>query len=94
MLEKVKGTLRITTNAPGIVGEVEDLIEACKLDMKIAGISEEKIESEGDALITRAIITYAKANFGYDNKDAERFLRSYEMLKQHLSLSSEYIDVE
>ncbi|WP_313413143.1 phage head-tail connector protein [Sedimentibacter sp.] len=43
-----------------------------------------------DPLIKRAITLYCKANFGYDNPDAERFAESYKMLKIHLALSSDY----
>ncbi len=43
-----------------------------------------------DPLLKRAITLYCKAHFGYDNADAERFAQSYEMLKIHLSLSSDY----
>lgn len=86
MLDLVKGALRVTTDAPAIISEVENLIESAKLDLKIAGVSVD----ENDPLIQRAIITYCKANFGYDNPEAERFERSYVMLKQHLSLSGDY----
>jgi len=89
MLEEVKGALRITTDAPVFNDEVENLIEACKLDLMIAGISESKIDSD-DPLIKRAIITYAKAHFGFDNPESNRFTDSYVMLKQHLSLAGDY----
>lgn len=46
-----------------------------------------------DPLLKRAITLYCKANFGYDNPDAERFAESYHMLKIHLALSSEYTEV-
>jgi len=54
------------------------------------------IEVQGtlDILIKRAIITYVKANFGWDNPDAERLQQSYVMLKQHLALSGDYNVVE
>lgn len=85
MLEKVKNSLRISGNAFDV--EIADLIEAAKLDLKISGVV--KI-SDTDALIQRAIIVYCKANFGYDNTEAERFQNSYDMLKQHLSLAGDY----
>ncbi|NLC03180.1 MAG: phage gp6-like head-tail connector protein [Tissierellia bacterium] len=47
-----------------------------------------------DSLIQRAITLYVKANFGWDNPDAERLQQSYVMLKQHLSLSGDYNVVE
>lgn len=46
-----------------------------------------------DPLIKRAIILYGKANFGWNNSDAERFQGAYVMLKQHLSLSEDYAEV-
>ena len=42
------------------------------------------------ALIKRAIILYCKANFGLDNKDSEKYNKSYDLLKQHLALSGDY----
>lgn len=85
MLEKVKNSLRVSGNTFDI--EIADLIEAAKLDLKISGVV--KI-SDTDALIQRAIIVYCKANFGYDNTEADRFQNSYDMLKQHLSLAGDY----
>jgi hypothetical protein len=41
-------------------------------------------------LIKQAIITYCKANFGWDNPDAERFRQSYESLRNHLALTRNY----
>lgn len=86
MMELVKGALRVTTDAPGIISEIENLINAAKLDLEIAGVK----YIEDDPLIQRAVIFYCKGHFGFDNPEAERFLRSYEMLKQHLSLSGDY----
>lgn len=43
-----------------------------------------------DPLIKRAITLYCKGHFGYDNPDAEKFIASYEKLRDHLSLSSDY----
>lgn len=86
MIDLVKGALRVTTDAPGIISEIENLINAAKLDLEIAGVK----YIEDDPLIQRAVIFYCKGHFGFDNPEAERFLRSYEMLKQHLSLSGDY----
>jgi uncharacterized phage protein (predicted DNA packaging) len=85
MLESVKLALRVTIS--DFDEEIQGLIDAAKRDLSIAGVD---IIDEGDALIRRAIITYCKANFGYDNPEAERFQQSYDMLKQHLSLSYDY----
>jgi uncharacterized phage protein (predicted DNA packaging) len=85
MLESVKMALRVTIS--DFDEEIQDLIDAAKSDLSIAGVD---IINEDDPLIRRAIITYCKANFGYDNPEAERFQQSYDMLKQHLSLSYDY----
>jgi uncharacterized phage protein (predicted DNA packaging) len=88
MLEAVKLSLRVTTAV--FNDEIQDLIDAARLDLIQSGISSEKAYDETDALIKRAITIYCKANFGYDNPDADRFTQSYVMLKQHLSLTSDY----
>lgn len=91
MLADVKLALRITTNV--FDGEIQDLIDAARLELVQSGVSSEKAEDETegiDPLIKRAITIYCKANFGYDNKESERFQKSYDMLKQHLSLAGDY----
>ncbi|MDG6888215.1 head-tail connector protein [Clostridium perfringens] len=85
MLEKVKLSLRIKTDAFNI--EISEMIEAAKLDLSISGI---KKINEADPLIQQAIKTYCKANFGLDNKDSEKYQKSYNMLKEHLSLCGDY----
>lgn len=72
--------------------EITDLIGAAQADLLLGGIKAAKIEDESDALIKRAIVCYVKAEFGLDNADAEKYRNSYEMLKRHLQLSSEYIE--
>lgn len=74
--------------------EILDLIEAARADLLLGGIKSEKVEDENDALIKRAIICYVKAEFGLDNADAEKYRESYNMLKRHLMLSSEYLEKE
>ena len=85
MLDKVKLALRVSGDIFDM--EIQDLIDAAKLDLNISGVVK---TDEKDALIQRAIIVYCKANFGYDNNEAERFQKSYDMLKQHLSLAGDY----
>ena len=89
LLDDVKQALRITV--PDFDGEVGDLILAAKADLELAGVSVTKIV-DVDPLIKRAVVTYVKAYFGYDNPDAERFAKSYEMLKTHLTLAGDYIE--
>lgn len=87
MLEDVKKSLRVTTNH--FDEEIEDLISAAKEDLQYSGginIDNKDIRP----LIKRAIITYCKAYFGYDNPEADRFQESYIMIKQHLALFGDY----
>jgi uncharacterized phage protein (predicted DNA packaging) len=88
MLNDVKLSLRITSTAFDI--EVQDLIEAARLDLIQSGVSILKANDDTDPLIKRAITLYCKAFFGYDNPDADRLRDSYVMLKQHLSLAADY----
>ena len=87
LLDDVKKALRISTTTTGFDGEVQDLIDAAKIDLSLSGVL---AVDETDQLIKRAITTYVKAFFGYDNPDADRFAKSYDMLKQHLSLAADY----
>mgnify|MGYP001367902315 CR=1 FL=1 len=87
LLDDVKLALRISNTA--FDAEITDLIAAAKADLRISGVDPLKI-LDTDPLIKRAVITYAKANFGFDNPDADRLRQAYDMLKAHLTLSTEY----
>ena len=84
MLDAVRLALRLTTTA--FDHEITDLIEACKIDLKLAGVV--RIE-DSDPLILRAVTLYAKAHFGYV-EDGEKYQRSYELLKTSLCLAEAY----
>jgi uncharacterized phage protein (predicted DNA packaging) len=88
LLDDVKKALRVSNVDHNT--EIEDLIAAAKHDLKITGLEAEVVD-ETDPLIKRAIITYCKAYFGYDNPDMERLVRAYESLKSHLTLSNDYV---
>lgn len=86
MLTKVKEALRISEKNTAYDNEITDLIEACKSDLLISGISSSFLKGE-DPLIKQAIKTYCKAYFGYDNPDSEKLKESYSLLKQHLAIA-------
>ncbi|PGQ56098.1 DNA-packaging protein [Bacillus thuringiensis] len=88
MLDVVKKAVRVSHDA--LDDELEDLIEASRYDLKLSGVSHLKANDDNDPLIKRAIITYVKANFISDAREAERFLASYNMLKNHLTLAGDY----
>lgn len=79
MLDKVKLALRVTTSA--FDSELTDLIDAAKGDLGIAGVL---TDSDGDPLITRAVITYCKMNFG-ESGDYDRLKKSYDEQKAQLA---------
>lgn len=88
MLAKVKLALRISTNAYD--SELNDLIEAAKLDLGVAGVV---VPQTVDALVTKAIITYCKMSFGLP-EDYDRLKRSYDEQKAQLSNATGYTDWE
>ncbi len=90
MLEDVKLALRVSNSA--FDPEVQDLIDGARLDLIQSGVSPLIVNSsvDVDPLIKRAIVLYAKANYGLDGPNAERFGESYDLLKQHLSLAGDY----
>lgn len=88
MLEKVKLALRITTNAYD--SELTDLIEAAKIDLGIAGVIVPiTTDSNIDAIIQRAIVTYCKLNFG-EPDEYNRLKSSYDEQKAQLSMATGY----
>lgn len=88
ILNDAKIALRVNNTA--FDAEIQDLIDAARQDLILAGIIPSKANDDTDPLIKRAIITYCKANFGYDNPDADRLQKSYDMLKMHLTLAEDY----
>src|SRR5690606_17225301 len=92
LLDDVQLALRISPGTTAYAGEVQDRIAEAKADLMLSGVTQEKADDDTDPLIRRAIKTYAKANFGWDNPDHERLLNAYDSLKRHLTLSQEYTE--
>ncbi len=91
LLDDVKLALRISPGTTAYDGEVQDLVDAALADLGLSGVASEKL-NDADPLIKRAIVTYCKAHFGWDNPDHERLLKAYDLLKMHLALSQEYTE--
>lgn len=94
MLDKVKLALRLSGTA--LDGEVSDLINAAIADLRLVGINipaeaGSSSKTLGDPLLDRAVVLYAKAEFGF-NDDAERYRNAYDYLKCALSLTADYIE--
>jgi hypothetical protein len=85
ILEDAKLRLRLSNDI--FDDEVTDLISACKTDLLIAGIL---VTDEEDSLTKKAILTYVKAHFGYDNPDYEKLVSAYLTIKSQMASSNEY----
>lgn len=94
LLDDIKTVLRISPTNTAFDSEIEDLIDAAQADLGLSGVDPAKVTPDSDALIKRAVTTYVKANFGWDNPDAERLQKAYDMLKAHLTLSIDYLPEE
>jgi hypothetical protein len=86
-LADVKKVLRISSSAYDT--EINNLISSAQEDLKIFSIVPEKVV-DTDPLVRNAIITYVKAQFGWDNPDAEKLMTSYESQKAALALVRKY----
>lgn len=85
LLDDVRLALRTTQEFTD--GEIQDIIDACKIDLNIAGT---EVVDETDALIKRAIIIYGKANYGMANPDMEKYQKTYDKLKANVALALRY----
>ena len=91
MLAYIKEILRVASNE--FDNEVQELIDSAKADLELSGVRAEMI-NDSDPLIKRAIATYCKTHFGFDNKDHMLLLGAYNSLKTHLIVSVEYGKME
>ena len=87
LLDKIRETLRITHNK--LDNEIQDMIDACKNDMIISGIS--KIDEE-DPLVLQAIKVYCKREYESDMNKRDRYDLAYDSIIKHMGLTKEYGD--
>ena len=85
LLDKIRETLRITHNK--LDNEIQDMIDACKNDMIISGIS--KIDEE-DPLVLQAIKVYCKREYESDMNKRDRYDLAYDNIIKHMGLTKEY----
>ena len=78
--DEVRAVLRVSSTLYD--SEVDTLIGSALFDMRNKGISEEFLGTEGDrpAIVRQAVALWCKANFGYDNDEAPRFMAAYESI--------------
>ena len=84
LLAAAKLAARVTTDAYD--SQFNNLIEAAKLDMGVAGV---EVPSTVDALVSQAAITYVLMNFG-DPDNYDRLKRSYDEQKAQLATCTGY----
>lgn len=84
-MDKVKAALRVSTEDDGINEEIKTLISSAKADLLTTGI-----HLDTDPFFELAIVVYCKANFGFDNPEAPRFLEIYESMKHKMMGTKEY----
>ena len=90
IIAAVKMSLRISTGA--FDTELAELIEACKLDLKMKGV--QKID-ERENLTRQAVKLYCRANFANgDTKERELYADRYEKLAAAMSLCSFYDEAD
>lgn len=84
MLEKIKLDLRITHNK--MDSDIQDNIEACKLDLKRVGV---KDIDETDQLIIKAVKLYCRYQYNFEN-EGDRYNKAYAALRDAISLCGDY----
>ena len=92
ILAKIRLALRIKTSA--FDDQITDLVNACLLDLKIAGITVDDLiqGSTYNKLLQEAVITYCKMNFGDANsvEQYDRLKSSYDEQKAQMQMATGY----
>ena len=86
MLEQIRLALRLTDNT--FDDEINSLIAACKMDLKLAGVVSVQ---DNDPLVLQAATLYCKGHFGFADI-GEKYLQIYESLKTPLRLAGNLED--
>lgn len=94
LLDKVKTACRVTSSAYAYDAELTDLIDAALADIGITDVRRDLLTTDNpEPLITRAVVTYCRMNFGYVAvDDYNRLKASYDEQKSQLLMSGDYAD--
>lgn len=87
MLDKIKMALRIKTDAYN--DELTNLMKAGLIDLGFGGAMNEVLTDDADPVVTQAVITYCKMNFGLP-EDYDRLKKSYDEQKAQLGTATGY----
>ncbi len=85
-----RAALRIPDDCTVYDDEIADLISAARSALVAGGVDKAIAESDNDASVRVAIKVYVKANFGMDNPDAERLMRSFSEMLCRMAGSHEH----
>jgi len=88
LLDDVKSSLRVTSTLTDT--EIQMWIDAAVADMRRCGVKSELLDKTRMSPLSKAAVTcFVKAQYGYDNDEAQRFLDSYKsMLASMLNSNS------
>lgn len=87
--DKAKLALKITTT--DFDAEITDIVEAGLLDLGLAGVDAD--ETTTDALIIRAVCTFARMSWG-SPADYDKLKASYDEQKAQMQMATGYTDFE
>lgn len=90
LLDACRAALRIPGFCNDFDEEIADVIDAARAELLAGGVSDAKAHDDEDGRVRLAIKVYVKANFGMDNPDAEKFMRSFETMLTSMSGDSAY----
>lgn len=90
LLDACRAALRIPAFVNDYDEEISDVIEAARAELVAGGVVDAKAHDDSDGRVRLAIKVYVKANFGMDNPDAERFMKSFEAMLTSMSGDSSY----
>lgn len=85
-----RSALRIPDDCTVYDEEIADLVADARAALVAGGVSESKAACGDDASVRVAVKTYVKANFGMDNPDAERLMRSFDVQLCRLAGCAKY----
>ena len=91
MLDKVKLALRYVDST--LESEMQDVIDAAKLDLRRVGVIVPESETDIDAQMEIAIILYARWHFDFEN-DGGRYRTMYYDKRADLALCGDYTNEE
>ena len=84
-----RAALRIPEDCTIFDDEITDLVDAARAALRAGGVPA-AIANGDDSSVRVAIKVYVKANFGMDNPDAERLMRSFVDILTRMAGSTEH----